>query len=98
MPLAVKEGETAKLTCTTRPACALRNDPTFIWYKNGQPVTYNHTTRDNKLHINPVSIEDEGNYSCAVRGYESLPRSAKFLKVLCKIILFIKIYAIPLRY
>ncbi|XP_076128138.1 uncharacterized protein LOC143109144 isoform X2 [Alosa pseudoharengus] len=57
-PETVKEGKRVTLTCNT--TCILTN-PTFIWYKNGQPVTYKHTTRDNKLHLNPVSSEDAGN-------------------------------------
>ncbi|XP_041958696.1 B-cell receptor CD22-like [Alosa sapidissima] len=77
-PEAVKEGESLTLTCNT--TCILTN-PTFIWYTNGQPVTYKHTTRDNKLHLNPVSSEDAGSYSCAVKGHESLSSTAVFLHV-----------------
>ncbi|XP_076136572.1 B-cell receptor CD22-like, partial [Alosa pseudoharengus] len=78
-PEAVTEGERVTLTCDT--TCTLSNDPIFIWYKNGQPVTYKHTTRDNKLHLNPVSSEDAGSYSCSVRGHESLSSTAVFLNV-----------------
>ncbi|XP_076146228.1 B-cell receptor CD22-like isoform X1 [Alosa pseudoharengus] len=69
-PEAVTEGEKVTLTCDT--TCILSNDPIFIWYKNGQPVTYRHSTRDNKLHLDPVSSEDAGSYSCSVKGHESL--------------------------
>ncbi|XP_041960782.1 HEPACAM family member 2-like [Alosa sapidissima] len=75
----VKEGDKVTHTCNT--TCTLSNDPTFIWYKNGQPVTYKHTTRDNKLHLNPASSEDTGNYSCAVKKYESLSSTAVSLNV-----------------
>ncbi|XP_041960693.1 B-cell receptor CD22-like isoform X3 [Alosa sapidissima] len=75
----VKEGDKVTLTCNT--TCTLSNDPTFIWYKNGQPVTYKHTTRNNKLQLNPVSSEDAGNYSCAVKGDESLSSIAVSLDV-----------------
>ncbi|XP_048105000.1 B-cell receptor CD22-like, partial [Alosa alosa] len=78
-PTSVKERDRVTLTCIT--TCRLSSDPTFIWYKNGQPVTSKHTTRDNKLHLNPVSSEDAGSYSCAVRGHESLPSKAVFLNV-----------------
>ncbi|XP_041958609.1 B-cell receptor CD22-like [Alosa sapidissima] len=78
-PEAVTEGERVTLTCDT--TCRLSKDPTFIWYKNGQPVTYKHTTRDNKLHLNPVSSEDAGSYSCAVSGHESLSSNDVFLNV-----------------
>ncbi|XP_062391214.1 B-cell receptor CD22-like [Sardina pilchardus] len=74
-PEAVIEEQRVTLTCNT--TCILTN-PTFIWYKNGH--LNNHTTRDNKLHLNPVSSEDTGNYSCAVRGHESLS-STVFLNV-----------------
>ncbi|XP_076136805.1 B-cell receptor CD22-like [Alosa pseudoharengus] len=78
-PEAVTEGERVTLTCDT--TCRLSKDPIFIWYKNGQPVTYEHTTRDNKLHLNSVSIEDAGSYSCSVRGHESLSSNNVFLNV-----------------
>ncbi|XP_076146780.1 sialoadhesin-like isoform X2 [Alosa pseudoharengus] len=78
-PEAVTEGKRVTLTCDT--TCRLSKDPIFMWYRNGQPVTYKHTTRDNKLHLNPVSSEDAGNYSCAVKGHESLSSTAVFLNV-----------------
>src|SRR4029434_4913259 len=83
-PEAVKEGEKVTLTCNT--TCILSNNPTFIWYKNGQPVTLKHTTRDNSLHLNPVSSEDVGSYSCAVRRHENLFSTDVFLKVRCKLL------------
>src|SRR4029434_271696 len=83
-PEAVKEGEKVTLTCNT--TCPLSNNPTFVWYKNGQPVTYKPTPRDNKLHLNPVSSKDAGSYSCAVRGHESLPSSAVSVNVRCKLL------------
>ncbi|XP_053473338.1 B-cell receptor CD22-like [Ictalurus furcatus] len=52
-----------KLSCTT---CTLSNNPTYIWYKNGQRVTNPYR---NYLY---VSSEDAGSYSCAVRGHEEL--------------------------
>ncbi|KAG5278782.1 hypothetical protein AALO_G00102720 [Alosa alosa] len=77
-PETVTEGEEVTLTCST---CNRSNNPTVIWYKNGQPVSNNTTTRDNKLHLNPVSSEDAGSYSCAVKGDESLSSTTVFLNV-----------------
>ncbi|KAL6461873.1 hypothetical protein MHYP_G00300180 [Metynnis hypsauchen] len=61
------DDHTVTLMCSS--TCSLSNNPTYIWYKNGQPVT-NKLTRDNKLYLN--CSEDAGNYSCAVRGHEEL--------------------------
>ncbi|KAL2087029.1 hypothetical protein ACEWY4_018088 [Coilia grayii] len=33
----VTEGQDVTLTCST--SCSLSNNPTFVWYKNGQPAT-----------------------------------------------------------
>ncbi|XP_036412899.1 B-cell receptor CD22-like [Colossoma macropomum] len=65
-PEEVTEGETADLTCKT--TCNL-TDPTFIWYKNGRPLT-TKTIKNNQLHLQTVSSEDAGSYSCAVRGHQ----------------------------
>ncbi|XP_053532510.1 sialoadhesin isoform X3 [Ictalurus punctatus] len=46
--------------------CTLSNNPTYIWYKNGQRVT------DQDRNYLYVSSEDAGSYSCAVRGHEEL--------------------------
>ncbi|XP_053085338.1 uncharacterized protein LOC113547594 [Pangasianodon hypophthalmus] len=60
------EGQTTvTLSCIT--SCTLSNNPTYMWYKNGQPVTSN-LTKHNKLYL--ISSEDAGNYSCAVRGHD----------------------------
>ncbi|XP_028830019.1 uncharacterized protein LOC114786761 isoform X2 [Denticeps clupeoides] len=62
-PGSVREGQRVTLTCST--TCTLSNNPTYIWYKNGQPVSDKHTTRDNRLYLNSCSREDAGSYSCA---------------------------------
>uniref|UniRef100_A0AAY3ZY98 Ig-like domain-containing protein n=1 Tax=Denticeps clupeoides TaxID=299321 RepID=A0AAY3ZY98_9TELE len=67
-PDSVREGQRVTLTCSA--TCTLSNNPTYIWYKNRQPVSDKHTTRDNRLYLNSCSREDEGSYSCAVRGHE----------------------------
>ncbi|XP_036412977.1 B-cell receptor CD22-like [Colossoma macropomum] len=76
-PEEVTEGETADLTCKT--TCSL-TDPTFIWYKNGRPLT-TKTIKNNQLHLQTVSSEDAGSYSCAVRGYQHLNSTAHNLRV-----------------
>ncbi|XP_036412896.1 uncharacterized protein LOC118797735 [Colossoma macropomum] len=76
-PEEVTEGETADLTCKT--TCSL-TDPTFIWYKNGRPLT-TKTIKNNQLHLQTVSSEDAGSYSCAVRGYQHLQSTAHNLRV-----------------
>ncbi|XP_053333593.1 uncharacterized protein LOC128507002 [Clarias gariepinus] len=76
-PAEVTEGQSAVLTCKT--TCSL-TDPTFIWYKNSRGLTTN-TIKSNKVHLQSVSSEDAGSYSCAVRGYEHLPSPAHTLRV-----------------
>ncbi|KAL7852084.1 hypothetical protein SRHO_G00178690 [Serrasalmus rhombeus] len=76
-PKEVTEGQTADLTCKT--TCSL-TDPTFIWYKNGCPLT-RKTIKNNQLHLQPVSSEDAGSYSCAVRGSQHLCSTAHNLTV-----------------
>ncbi|XP_036412895.1 uncharacterized protein LOC118797734 [Colossoma macropomum] len=50
-PEEVTEGETADMTCKT--TCSL-TDPTFIWYKNGHPLT-TKSIKNNQLHLQTVS-------------------------------------------
>ncbi|XP_037399424.1 B-cell receptor CD22-like [Pygocentrus nattereri] len=76
-PEEVTEGETADLTCKT--TCSL-TDPTFIWYKNGRPLT-TKTIKNNELHLQTVSSEDAGSYSCAVGGSQHLHSTAHSLTV-----------------
>ncbi|KAL6482257.1 hypothetical protein MHYP_G00103370 [Metynnis hypsauchen] len=76
-PEEVTEGETADLTCKT--TCSL-TDPTFIWYKDGRPLT-TKTIKNNQLHLQTVSSEDAGSYSCAVRGDQHLHSTAHSLRV-----------------
>ncbi|KAL6482149.1 hypothetical protein MHYP_G00102290 [Metynnis hypsauchen] len=76
-PEEVTEGETADLTCKT--TCSL-TDPTFIWYKDGRPLT-TKTIKNNQLHLQTVSSEDAGSYSCAVRGSQHLHSTAHSLRV-----------------
>uniref|UniRef100_A0AAR2LFX1 Ig-like domain-containing protein n=1 Tax=Pygocentrus nattereri TaxID=42514 RepID=A0AAR2LFX1_PYGNA len=77
-PEEVTEGQTADLTCKT--TCSL-TDP-FIWYKNGHPLT-TKTIKNNQLHLQTVSSEDAGSYSCAVGGSQHLRSTAHSLRVRC---------------
>ncbi|XP_053332984.1 uncharacterized protein LOC128506509 [Clarias gariepinus] len=89
-PAEVTEGQSAVLTCKT--TCSL-TDPTFIWYKTSRDLTTN-TIKSNEVHLQSVSSEDAGSYSCAVRGYEHLPSPAHTLRVRCEIYLPSPLYSI----
>ncbi|KAK2819598.1 hypothetical protein Q7C36_021244 [Tachysurus vachellii] len=65
--VASEERTAVTLGCIT--SCTLPNSPIYMWYKNGQPVI-SKLTKHNKLYL--ISSEDEGNYSCAVKGHEDL--------------------------
>ncbi|KAK3530213.1 hypothetical protein QTP86_018093, partial [Hemibagrus guttatus] len=60
-PAEVTGGQSAVLTCKT--TCSL-TDPTFIWYKNSHHLT-TKTNESNEVHLQSVSSEDAGSYSCA---------------------------------
>ncbi|XP_070298139.1 sialoadhesin-like [Salvelinus sp. IW2-2015] len=64
-PTSVSEGERVTLRCRTQ--CTVGLNPTYIWYKNRQHLT-NPVTIYNSLILDPVSSEDAGNYSCAVKA------------------------------
>uniref|UniRef100_A0A6Q2Z304 Ig-like domain-containing protein n=1 Tax=Esox lucius TaxID=8010 RepID=A0A6Q2Z304_ESOLU len=53
-----------KLTCRT--SCPLTEQPTYIWYKNGQPF------REDTSILNVHYFGDEDRYSCGVKGHENL--------------------------
>ncbi|XP_060716484.1 B-cell receptor CD22-like [Tachysurus vachellii] len=78
-PAEVTEGQSVVLTCKT--TCNL-TDPTFIWYKNSRNLITN-TKKNNEVHLQSVSSEDAGSYSCAVRGYEHLHSPDQTLRVRC---------------
>ncbi|XP_076141012.1 B-cell receptor CD22-like [Alosa pseudoharengus] len=66
----VKEGDHVNLTCGN--TCPLSTNPAFTWSKYGRPVEKKQITK-NQLQLHPVSYEDEGSYTCAVRGHEGHP-------------------------
>ncbi|XP_076118335.1 B-cell receptor CD22-like [Alosa pseudoharengus] len=61
-------GESVTLTC--KSSCSVTGN--YIWKKDGRPLEEEHSNR-NQLQLHPVSREDEGSYTCAVRGHEGLP-------------------------
>ncbi|XP_063064203.1 B-cell receptor CD22-like [Engraulis encrasicolus] len=69
-PPTVNEGSRVTLTCNT--TCSLSSNPTYIWYRNSQPVTNKYTATGNILTINSATPGDAGRYSCVVEGYENL--------------------------
>ncbi|XP_035376975.1 uncharacterized protein LOC113581481 [Electrophorus electricus] len=74
----VSEGQTVTLSCSS--TCTLPYNPTYIWYKNGQPVT-NKPTKHNKLYLQ--CSENSDNYSCAVRGHEEHRSPAETIHAKC---------------
>ncbi|KAI4881094.1 hypothetical protein NFI96_029121, partial [Prochilodus magdalenae] len=78
IPNTVLDGQTVTLICSSR--CTLPNSPSYMWYKDGQPVA-NRPTKDNKLYLR--CGEDAGSYSCAVRGHEELRSPDRTLNGKC---------------
>lgn len=68
-PTSVSEEKRVVLRC--RIKCTLDLNTNFIWYTNRQPVPKNDAY-SNSLYLDPVSVEDSGRYSCAVKGREDL--------------------------
>ncbi|XP_064815168.1 B-cell receptor CD22-like isoform X2 [Oncorhynchus masou masou] len=58
------------LTCIT--TCTLTDNPTYIWYKNGQ---HQHE-RTSPQYKYSVYSNSKDSYSCAVKGHEDLPSPA----------------------
>ncbi|XP_076133722.1 uncharacterized protein LOC143115937 isoform X2 [Alosa pseudoharengus] len=75
----VSEGQKVTLTCST--TCTLSNNPTYLWYKNANPLPHRHTTRSNRLYLMSVSSEDGGDYTCAVKEHDHLTSSAVTLSI-----------------
>ncbi|XP_039469923.1 B-cell receptor CD22-like [Oreochromis aureus] len=74
----VTEGQRVTLTCST--SCPLTDNTNYIWYLISQPLTL--TEAQNKhLILNPVSREDAGSYSCAVKTNKDISSAPKTLTV-----------------
>ncbi|XP_026071127.1 sialoadhesin-like [Carassius auratus] len=74
----VKEGDSVTLKC--KSICSLPQQTTFIWFRNTQRLTTG-TVKENQLQLQSVSRQDEGNYQCAVSGYEHLISPPVYLRV-----------------
>ncbi|KAL6484162.1 hypothetical protein MHYP_G00062070 [Metynnis hypsauchen] len=55
------DGGDKKLTCSS--TCTLPNNPTYIWYKNGQPVSQCESAS-----CSVAVVSEAVSYSCAVKG------------------------------
>ncbi|XP_039857753.1 uncharacterized protein LOC120715039 [Simochromis diagramma] len=74
----VTEGQRVTLTCST--SCPLTDNTNYIWYLNSRPLT----PRENQskhLILDPVSREDAGSYSCAVKTNKDISSAPKTLTV-----------------
>ncbi|KAG9271777.1 sialoadhesin-like isoform X1 [Astyanax mexicanus] len=60
-----------QLTCSS--TCVLTN-PTYIWYRNGQPVSEQNRA---VLYLRDRTV-DAGSYSCAVKGHEEIRSAAVY--------------------
>uniref|UniRef100_A0A674AQV7 B-cell receptor CD22 n=1 Tax=Salmo trutta TaxID=8032 RepID=A0A674AQV7_SALTR len=78
-PTNIIEGKCLSLFCES--ICFLQDNPSYIWYKNGQRLI-SHETK--YLYLNPVSSEDTGRYSCAVENHEDLHSPEETLTVTCE--------------
>ncbi|XP_062388140.1 B-cell receptor CD22-like [Sardina pilchardus] len=81
----VAEGNHVTLTCNT--TCNLPDSPSFIWSKDGRPVEKKQII-NNQLQLHSVSYEDEGSYTCAVRGHEGLPSPPMKINVMWEACVF----------
>lgn len=73
-PGTVREGENVTLTCDT--SCELPKSTPIVWFRSGQPVT--------KPPQFQAAAENAGNYTCGVKGQESVQSNTVFLDVQCK--------------
>ncbi|XP_072547785.1 sialoadhesin-like [Salminus brasiliensis] len=80
IPSAPSGGQTVTLTCSS--TCTLPNNPTYIWFKNGQPVT-SKPTRYNKLYLESARPEDVLQYSCALGSLGQSVRVTCSLQTIC---------------
>ncbi|XP_049341081.1 sialoadhesin-like [Astyanax mexicanus] len=65
------EGGGKQLTCSS--TCTLTN-PTYIWYRNGQPVSEQNRA---VLYLRDRTV-DAGSYSCAVKEHEEIRSAAVY--------------------
>ncbi|XP_051560048.1 B-cell receptor CD22 isoform X2 [Myxocyprinus asiaticus] len=77
-PDVVMEGDGILLTCgSCIPSIIL---PTYIWMKEGRLLSQHHG--NNILYLDPVKLEDGGQYSCTISGHERLTSSTVNISVI----------------
>ncbi|XP_005951773.3 B-cell receptor CD22 [Haplochromis burtoni] len=74
----VTEGQRVTLTCST--SCPLTDNTNYIWYFNSRPLTPREN-QNKHLILDPVSREDAGSYSCAVKTNKEISSAPKTLTV-----------------
>ncbi|XP_076118355.1 sialic acid-binding Ig-like lectin 14 [Alosa pseudoharengus] len=79
IPTPVMKGGDVRLSCNN--GCGLNSNPTVIWRKNGEDLPGKQTD-NSELLLQRVSTEDEGNYSCALKGHEGHPSKPRKLNAM----------------
>lgn len=82
VPEEVIEGNSAVLFCKT--TCNFSDSTKYSWYKNKIPLLESFSRKE--LILQPVSSDDAGEYSCALREHKDLPSPAVMLNVRCELI------------
>ncbi|XP_076135391.1 HEPACAM family member 2-like [Alosa pseudoharengus] len=77
----VIEGGQVQLNCST--TCRPNGNHTVIWRKNGQDVPTEQTA-NSELKLLNVSVDDGGNYSCALKDHTGLPSTPVEITVMCE--------------
>lgn len=76
-PSPVTDGSEVKMICINN--CTLE----VMWRKNGKDVSV-IKGNNSELILSNVTVADEGDYSCALRGFEEYPSNPVKLIVMCK--------------
>ncbi|XP_076118425.1 sialoadhesin-like isoform X2 [Alosa pseudoharengus] len=79
VPQLVIEGHAVNLSC--KSACNEMDKHKVLWRKNGQVVTGKQRYR-HELELLSVTIEDEGDYTCALNGYNKTASTPVKLNVM----------------
>ncbi|KAI4891928.1 hypothetical protein NFI96_021898 [Prochilodus magdalenae] len=70
----LKEGDSVSLTCTVD--CPL-SSPQLVWFKDGDRLPESGST----LQLHALTVENSGNYSCALKNYEAFTSESVSLSV-----------------
>lgn len=76
----VMEGQQVTMSCGS--SCILKQN-SVIWKKDGRTLT-NKQTKNNDLILPNIRIEDEGEYTCALKDQENHPSPPRRLTVMCE--------------